>query len=67
MGQTISNSRKSSDVGGDEYRSVRAPHGTSVTCKGWRQEAALRMLMNNLDEEVAERPRDLIIYGGTGG
>jgi urocanate hydratase len=47
-------------------RSVRAPHGTSLTCKGWLQEAALRMLMNNLDPEVAERPDDLVVYGGTG-
>src|SRR5512143_2403133 len=46
--------------------SIRAPRGTSLSCKGWQQEAALRMLMNNLDEEVAERPQDLIIYGGTG-
>ena len=66
MGQTISNFRESPDVGADECRPVRAPRGTSITCKGWQQEAALRMLMNNLDEEVAERPRDLIIYGGTG-
>ena len=48
------------------YQPVRAPRGTALTCKGWQQEAALRMLMNNLDEEVAERPQDLIIYGGTG-
>src|SRR5919108_1611661 len=47
-------------------RVVRAPRGTSLTCKGWLQEAALRMLMNNLDPEVAERPADLIVYGGTG-
>jgi urocanate hydratase len=47
-------------------RSVRAPHGTDITCKAWPQEAALRMLMNNLDPEVAERPDDLIVYGGTG-
>jgi len=45
---------------------VRAPRGTSLTCKGWLQEAALRMLMNNLDPEVAERPDDLVVYGGTG-
>jgi urocanate hydratase len=49
-----------------QYRPVRAPRGTQISCKGWQQEAALRMLMNNLDEEVAERPQDLIIYGGTG-
>src|SRR5687768_17507917 len=47
-------------------RSLRAARGTSLTCKGWPQEAALRMLMNNLDPEVAERPDDLIVYGGTG-
>jgi urocanate hydratase len=45
---------------------IRAPRGTSISCKGWQQEAALRMLMNNLDPEVAERPQDLIVYGGTG-
>ena len=45
---------------------VRAPRGTEITCKGWPQEAALRMLMNNLDPEVAERPADLVVYGGTG-
>src|SRR5215813_9697735 len=45
---------------------IRAPRGTSLTCKGWQQEAAMRMLMNNLDEEVAERPQDLVVYGGTG-
>ncbi|MFN2444218.1 MAG: urocanate hydratase [Vicinamibacterales bacterium] len=47
-------------------RTVRAPRGTSLTCKGWLQEAALRMLMNNLDPDVAERPDDLVVYGGTG-
>src|ERR671919_1181216 len=47
-------------------RTVRAPRGTEISCKGWQQEAALRMLMNNLDPEVAERPDDLIVYGGTG-
>jgi urocanate hydratase len=47
-------------------REVRAPRGTQITCKGWPQEAALRMLMNNLDPDVAERPQDLIVYGGTG-
>ena len=46
--------------------SIRAPRGTSLTCKGWPQEAALRMLMNNLDPEVAERPEDLVVYGGSG-
>ncbi|SES98803.1 urocanate hydratase [Anaerobranca gottschalkii] len=45
---------------------IRAPRGSQLTCKGWQQEAALRMLMNNLDPEVAERPEDLVVYGGTG-
>jgi urocanate hydratase len=45
---------------------VRAPRGRELSCKGWHQEGALRMLMNNLDPEVAERPDDLIVYGGTG-
>src|SRR3954470_5866325 len=47
-------------------RIVRAGRGTALTCKGWPQEAALRMLMNNLDPEVAERPDDLVVYGGSG-
>ncbi len=47
-------------------QSVRAPRGTTLSCKSWQQEAALRMLMNNLDPEVAEKPEDLIVYGGTG-
>src|SRR3954471_9541966 len=47
-------------------RTIRAPRGTSLSCKGWPQEAALRMLMNNLDPDVAERPEDLVVYGGTG-
>ncbi len=41
---------------------IRAPRGTTLSCKGWQQEAALRMLMNNLDPEVAERPADLVVY-----
>jgi urocanate hydratase len=45
---------------------VRGPRGTSLTCKGWQQEAAMRMLMNNLDPDVAEKPSDLIVYGGRG-
>ena len=45
---------------------VRAPHGTKISCKGWVQEAAMRMLMNNLDPQVAERPEELIVYGGAG-
>src|SRR6188474_3510529 len=47
-------------------RTIRAPRGTALTCKGWQQEAPLRMLMNNLDPDVAERPDDLVVYGGTG-
>jgi urocanate hydratase len=47
-------------------RTIRAPRGAGITCRGWQQEAALRMLMNNLDPDVAERPGDLVVYGGTG-
>ncbi|MCK5687625.1 urocanate hydratase, partial [Myxococcota bacterium] len=47
-------------------REIRAPRGTELQCKGWVQEAAMRMIMNNLDPEVAERPEDLVVYGGTG-
>ncbi len=47
-------------------REIRAPRGNELSCKGWPQEAALRMLMNNLDPDVAERPQDLVVYGGTG-
>jgi urocanate hydratase len=47
-------------------REVRAPRGPEISCKGWQQEAALRMLCNNLDPDVAERPQDLVVYGGTG-
>jgi urocanate hydratase len=47
-------------------RTVRAPRGTQMSCLGWGQEAAMRMLMNNLDPEVAERPQDLVVYGGSG-
>ena len=50
----------------DAPRVIRAPRGSTLSCKGWPQEAALRMLMNNLDPEVAERPQDLVVYGGTG-
>ena len=49
-----------------EVRTVRAPRGSTLSCRGWTQEAALRMLMNNLDPDVAERPEDLAVYGGTG-
>src|SRR4051812_42613907 len=47
-------------------RVVRASRGTALQCKGWQQEAALRMLMNNLDPDVAENPADLVVYGGSG-
>src|ERR671939_6646 len=47
-------------------RTIRAPRGTALTCRGWLQEAALRMLMNNLDPDVAEDPANLVVYGGTG-
>ena len=47
-------------------KNIKAPHGTTLNCKGWHQEAAMRMLMNNLDPEVAERPDELIVYGGGG-
>jgi len=50
----------------DASRVIRAPRGTEISCRGWQQEAALRMLMNNLDPEVAERPEQLIVYGGIG-
>src|SRR4051812_38197280 len=50
----------------ETYAPIKAPRGNRLTCKGWQQEAAMRMLMNNLDEEVAERPQDLVVYGGTG-
>jgi urocanate hydratase len=49
-----------------EQRVIRAPRGREISCRGWQQEAALRMLMNNLDPEVAERPEELVVYGGTG-
>jgi urocanate hydratase len=48
------------------HRTIRAPRGAKLNTRGWQQEAALRMLMNNLDPEVAERPEDLVVYGGTG-
>src|SRR4249920_1312608 len=47
-------------------REIRAPRGTELSCRSWPQEAAMRMLMNNLDPDVAERPDDLVVYGGTG-
>jgi urocanate hydratase len=68
MNDTVSVSPQSTPptapVGGP--REVRAPRGRTMQCRGWEQEAALRMLMNNLDPDVAERPGDLVVYGGTG-
>src|ERR1700723_396526 len=54
------------EITASSYTPICAPRGNTLSCKGWQQEAAMRMLMNNLDEEVAERPRDLVVYGGTG-
>lgn len=54
------------NVATDNLSALKAPHGTALSCKGWIQEAALRMLLNNLDAEVAERPEELIVYGGRG-
>ena len=51
---------------GHEPRPVRAPRGPELTTLGWQQEGALRMLMNNLDPDVAEHPDSLVVYGGTG-
>jgi urocanate hydratase len=53
-------------IAGADRGAIRAPRGTQLRCKGWQQEAALRMLMNNLDPEVAENPEELVVYGGTG-
>jgi len=53
-------------IAGPHKGAIRAPRGTQLRCKGWQQEAALRMLMNNLDPEVAEAPEELVVYGGTG-
>src|SRR6476469_11173542 len=57
---------KSFEAAARERGPIHAPRGTSISCKGWQQEAALRMLHNNLDPDVAERPQDLVVYGGTG-
>src|SRR5947199_1492463 len=62
----VENTSSAKSPEGSGPRTVRAPRGTTISCKGWPQEAALRMLMNNLDPEVAERPDDLVVYGGTG-
>src|SRR5438477_745895 len=50
----------------DPTRHIRAPRGSALSCRSWQTEAALRMLMNNLDPEVAERPAELVVYGGVG-
>ena len=63
MTTTVGSAPRSAPAGA---RPVSAPRGSQLSCKGWQQEAALRMLMNNLDPEVAERPDDLVVYGGTG-
>src|SRR5690349_21895859 len=62
----LADSRACRMTDASSHRIVRAPRGPVKTCRGWIQEAALRMLMNNLDPEVAERPADLVVYGGTG-
>src|SRR5512146_578198 len=59
-------SAQTARVSGAPPRDIRAARGTTLSCKGWQQEAALRMLMNNLDPDVAERPEDLVVYGGRG-
>src|SRR5579862_9720910 len=53
-------------LAGKTHMPLRAPRGATLHCRGWVQEAALRMLLNNLDPEVAEHPEDLIVYGGSG-
>ncbi len=63
MGVTLQGTAADAGLGKGPYR---APRGTQISCKGWQQEAALRMLLNNLDPEVAEKPEDLVVYGGTG-
>ncbi len=57
---------ETTDIAAGQKTAIRAPRGTTLSCKGWVQEAALRMLMNNLDPEVGEKPDQLIVYGGTG-
>src|SRR6476660_9304879 len=63
MSTTISGTVSDASLSRGPFRAAR---GTHISCKGWQQEAALRMLMNNLDPDVAERPDDLVVYGGTG-
>ncbi|UAA38324.1 urocanate hydratase [Paraneptunicella aestuarii] len=62
----MSHSDQKQDLRHDTSRVIRAPHGTELSCKSWLTEAAMRMLMNNLDPDVAERPEDLVVYGGIG-
>src|SRR5260370_1688524 len=62
----MSAARTSGTPGPAGPRPVRAPRGTDLSCRAWPQEAAMRMLMNNLDPEVAEHPDQLIVYGGSG-
>src|SRR5436305_13404769 len=62
----VENTSSAKSPEGSRPRTVRAPRGTTISCKGWQQEAALRMIMNNLDPDVAERPQDLVVYGGSG-
>ncbi|HXT24420.1 MAG TPA: urocanate hydratase [Candidatus Eisenbacteria bacterium] len=63
MSMTVTNTDAATQLSRGPFRAAR---GTMLSCKGWQQEAALRMLMNNLDPEVAEKPEDLVVYGGTG-
>ena len=67
MNRTVTAAPPGASLRGDPpAEPVRAPRGPNRSCRGWQQEAALRMLMNNLDPDVAERPEDLVVYGGTG-
>ena len=66
MNRTVTDAPPSPLRGTPPSEPIRAPRGPNRSCKGWPQEAALRMLMNNLDPDVAERPEDLVVYGGTG-
>src|SRR5499427_8290766 len=63
MSTTFTNSEAATTLSRGPFR---APRGTEISCQGWQQEAALRMLMNNLDPDVAEKPEELVVYGGTG-
>src|SRR6476660_874179 len=65
----IMKAEPASEIAMNEIRNtrvIRAPRGSEISCRNWSSEAALRMLMNNLDPEVAERPQDLVVYGGIG-